>query len=257
MIVETRDKSGISICCLKGSFESPQDLEAFAGEMERLLLADRIRIVLDLHLLAYLNSNAVGRMVKYKKRVEERGGELVLLQPTKTVREVLELLQLLALFRPYATEAEAMAAAQSGSVAAPTPAPAVPPASETPEPPAGIEVLFQFLDARTQERLGRFEATGVLEVIDLAQAHVLWRPAPVKADVAGAVVLLKLLIPRYRRATYLEIQARVSSAEPVAEADDSLRLTVDFGALSAEDRRDIELYIDDLAEAGKAPKSRE
>lgn len=248
MIVETRDKSGIPVCTLKGSFESPQDLETFAGELERLLLAGRIRIVLDLHLLAYLNSNAVGRIVKYKKRAQERGGDLFLLQPTKAVREVLELLQLLNLFHPHATETDALAAAQAGA------APAT--AASAGEAPPPIEVLFQFLDARTREALGRFEATGVLEEIDRDRGRVLWRPAPVEAAVSGATVLLKLLIPRYRRATYLEVQAGVSSAERVAGTDDAVRLGVDFSGMSPEERRDIEQYIADLVEAGRHPGSR-
>jgi len=240
MIVESRDRDGIAICTLKGSFESPRDLEAFAAEMDQQIAAGRTRFVLDLHLLAYLNSNAVGRIIKYRKRVQEAGGDLVVLQPTKTVREVLELLQLLPLLKPYGSEAEALVALGGGSSAA-VPASAPPPPAA--HPPAGAtpaEILFRFE--------GEPEVAGRIDGIDRRRVRFS-RPAPGEPGKAvGAWVCLRLRIPRYRRPTYFELAGTLTES-----SEGGTRFTVEFTGLAEEERADVEQFAEDLRKAGQLP----
>ena len=55
-----------------------------------LLAAARPRIVLDLSGVRTIDSAGMGEIVSCTKRARERGGDVVLLQPSPKVREVLE-----------------------------------------------------------------------------------------------------------------------------------------------------------------------
>lgn len=247
MIIETRDSSGIPVVGLKGSFESPRDLDEFSAELERWTQAGRVRVILDLHLLAYLNSNAVGRIIKYKKSLQSAGGDLALIQPTRAVREVFELLQLQSVLRPLATEAEAHALLSGGAGLAPS----VPlPGNSANSAQCGIDLLLEFTDEPTRERLGPFEATGELLAIDLAGAIVRWHPAPTHVDVTGARVLLKLRLPQYRRPTYIEARAGVTRSEPMTDMADAVRLETRFAGGTSDEKKDLERYVSELAASG-------
>lgn len=211
MLTERKERGAITLLLLKGSFDATRDLDHFTNEMESLLEAGRTRIVLDLHLLSYLNSTAVGRLVKYKKRLAELGGDLLLLQPTKSVKDVLELLHLDQLFRTCAQEAEALAAL-GGAGATPAPAPPSAPPSPAPAaattpgvpgapvaagatPPAdadatlktqdlgsvsldeqGATILFKLLDANKAHMLGKAQGIGDIVEIDRERLTFLWKP---------------------------------------------------------------------------------
>ena len=68
----------------------------------------RNHLVLNLALVDYLPSIALGKLVMLNRRVEVANGRLALCQLSPTVQELLETTHLNDLFNIYATEAEAV-----------------------------------------------------------------------------------------------------------------------------------------------------
>ncbi len=256
MIIETRASAGIPILVLKGSFDSPQDLEAFSAEMDRQGNAGALRVILDLHLLAYLNSNAVGRIVKYKKKLQAAGGDLAILQPTKSVREVLELLQLHQVLKPFPQEADAIASLQKAGA----PAPSVGAGAPAVAPPAGLATAFEKsisppFDVEVLFRIPAMQNDGIGTLLEAQRERVrfLWRPGASGVDsgvlgglAPGGAVELRLRIPRFRKATYLELAGTITGLELVSAGAEGARVTVEFPGLSDDGRRDLEQYAADL-----------
>ena len=84
--------------------------DAFRKEMNEQLQTGRDRLVVDLMNVPLIDSSALGAIVVTLKYCQRSGGKLVLLNPQKAVREVLEVTQLNTVIEIYDTEEGAYAA---------------------------------------------------------------------------------------------------------------------------------------------------
>jgi len=73
-------------------------LEAFGSRIDFLVESDVVRFVLDMDEVAVVNSTLLGFLVKTKKSLNARGGDLVLLRPTEFVDKTLRALALHEIF---------------------------------------------------------------------------------------------------------------------------------------------------------------
>ncbi|MBI3272731.1 MAG: STAS domain-containing protein [Planctomycetes bacterium] len=271
MMTERKDRGEITLLLLKGSFEATRDLDQFTNTMEALLDAGRTRVVLDMHLLSYLNSTAVGRLVKYKKRLSETGGDLHLLAPTRAVREVLDLLHLDQLFRTFGKEGDALAAlggsaapaAAGGTIAAGGPAATpAPDSSIRTSALAGVNIeeqgavlLFKLLDPHRAQLFGKLQGIGSILEVDKERLTFLWVPPgqgktkkktrelaePELAVIfaPGAKLKLKFRLPLHKKAFYYEVPASVESSSAVAGGLGGAKVTCGYAGLAEAERRDI------------------
>ena len=84
--------------------------DVFRKEMEQHLQTGRGGLVVDLMNVPLIDSSALGAIVLTLKDCRKAGGKLVLLNPQKAVREVLEVTQLTTVIEIYDTEESASAA---------------------------------------------------------------------------------------------------------------------------------------------------
>ena len=84
--------------------------DVFRKEMEQQLQTGRGGLVVDLMNVPLIDSSALGAIVLTLKDYWKVGGKLVLLNPQKAVREVLEVTQLTTVIEIYDTEESASAA---------------------------------------------------------------------------------------------------------------------------------------------------
>ncbi len=84
--------------------------DVFRRKMEQQLQAAQGKLVVDLMNVPLIDSSALGAIVLMLKHCQESGGKLVLLNPQKAVREVLEVTQLATVIEIYDTEESASAA---------------------------------------------------------------------------------------------------------------------------------------------------
>ena len=105
----TIGKQNISILHVEGKILG-NAADAFRKQMTEQLQTGRDRLVVDLMKVPLIDSSALGAIVITLKSCQQSGGKLVLLNPQKAVREVLEVTQLNTVIEIYDTEEGACAA---------------------------------------------------------------------------------------------------------------------------------------------------
>lgn len=105
----TIGKQNISILHVEGKILG-NAADAFRKQMNEQLQTGRDRLVVDLVNVPLIDSSALGAIVVTLKSCQRSGGKLVLLNPQKAVREVLEVTQLSTVIEIYDTEEGACAA---------------------------------------------------------------------------------------------------------------------------------------------------
>ncbi|MFE6225340.1 MULTISPECIES: STAS domain-containing protein [unclassified Streptomyces] len=107
--VETRDDRTAVL-----SVEGELDMET-AGRLEELLTEQfrrgRLRLVLDLSALAFMDSSGLNILIRAVNRARETGGDLYLAAPTPAVRRILEITGVTMTIPPHDGVADALAAA--------------------------------------------------------------------------------------------------------------------------------------------------
>lgn len=107
MNVETTiAKKNISILHIEGKILGNAS-DAFRKEMSEQLQTGRDKLVVDLMNVPLIDSSALGAIVITLKSCQQSGGKLVLLNPQKAVREVLEVTKLSTVIEIYDTEEDA------------------------------------------------------------------------------------------------------------------------------------------------------
>lgn len=88
MKLEKHRYEDVVILKFTGEFDS-FNLPAFSERIDRMIAQGDVLLVLDLHLLKFINSAALGYLIKTHKGVKAAGGDLVLARPSKFVKRTL------------------------------------------------------------------------------------------------------------------------------------------------------------------------
>jgi len=107
LVKESRD--GVAVLTLKGEFDSFVT-GSFATEIGKLQGDGANRIVLNQRLVKFINSTALGSIIKARKACREAGGDLVISAPSPAVREAMESLGLDRVFRIFEDDDAAVVA---------------------------------------------------------------------------------------------------------------------------------------------------
>jgi len=98
---------------LKGELDT-LSCPSFLREIDRLLTEGATRIALNLRMVRFINSTAIGAIVRATKALRSHGGELVVSQPSSFVRGVMEKTGLDSLVPIRGTDEEALRALSDG-----------------------------------------------------------------------------------------------------------------------------------------------
>jgi len=219
---------GIVVLTLKGEFDTFVT-GAFSGEIGNCLAEGAHSIVLNMRLVKFVNSTALGSMIKARKQCLAAHGNLVISQPSPAVREAMESLGLDRLFHVYEDDDAALASLE-GSDAVDLEGD-----SETavmiyaPESPRPQVARIKRLDSDT---------------IECRMA------APPGKLAEGREVRLKFRLPIYRK-EFFELSGRIERVEP---ADGGCVLGLRFTRISPEDQADIKKFLDDMGDLRRAAR---
>jgi anti-sigma B factor antagonist len=117
--VTSRTENGVAILGVSGELDlytSPKLRAAIEGELAQ----GRVRLILNLLNTTYLDSTALSILSEAHREVRRRNGNLGLVYQQPQVARIFSITGLAEVFPIFATEAEALVAAQTWSSAAPT-----------------------------------------------------------------------------------------------------------------------------------------
>ena len=113
MTIQERIVSDVAIVRISGRVTLTEGTPEVDDVLQRLVQQGHLRIVLDLEEVPYIDSTALGSLLRTHATVSRRGGAMKLLKVKGHVRELLELTRLLTVFEAFDSEAEAIASATS------------------------------------------------------------------------------------------------------------------------------------------------
>ncbi|GAB4141198.1 MAG: hypothetical protein Fur0037_07970 [Planctomycetota bacterium] len=231
-----------AILTLKGEFDTFY-CPVLQQEVEGLVERGIHHVVLDLRLVKFINSTALGAIIKAHKRLRAEGGELVLSQPSSFVRDVVKKVGIDAVVPMFETEAEATKAIVKHL---------------NQRELAGdfqvdqATVLISFEDQTRQKMLGGRKAlVGSMANVDGSRVIFTYsgKRSGITPDQSkqlffeGGDLRLKFQVKMIKKG-FFEIGARVLSA---SEHGDSVRVEASIERASDADRAALQQFAEDMA----------
>ena len=108
LYINERRDGDVTILDLKGRLRVGGNTIALHKSIRCLILEKKIRIVLNLAGVTYIDSCGLGELVASQVSVENQDGKIKLVGLTDTLRELLTVTRLLTIFDSYESEAEAI-----------------------------------------------------------------------------------------------------------------------------------------------------
>lgn len=108
LYINERRAGDVTILDLKGRLRVGGNSVALHRSIRSLILEKKIRIVINLEGVTYIDSCGLGELVASQVSVENKGGKIKLIGLTETLRELLTITRVLTIFDTYENEADAV-----------------------------------------------------------------------------------------------------------------------------------------------------
>ena len=250
MKLEKRRYDDVVILKFTGEFDA-FNLPKFSEAIDAMIKAGDRQLVLDLHALKFINSAALGYLIKTSKAVKEQGGEMVLARPSKFIQKTLVTLGLDGVFEAYQTVEDGIIHFKKGTA----PGKIQLDSAAYDEALTGVVPLLfrkEGDDDTVPNQVGR--------IVTLYEDGLLFRyePAgkagkdPVEKDlVEGARLKLKFRQTFAVKDHYFEMTGQVSQVSRmygIAEAGDAgvITVKVKYDRIREEDRKHLQAFVRDL-----------
>jgi len=108
MQIEERSVADVMILDLKGKMTLGEGDELLKDKVNSLAMQGRLKILLNLADVPYIDSAGLGEIVRTYTTVSRQGGQMKLLNLTKRITDLLSITKLLTVFETYDDEADAV-----------------------------------------------------------------------------------------------------------------------------------------------------
>jgi anti-sigma B factor antagonist len=108
MTIEERPVGDVTVLTLKGRLVLDDGDDSLRERVERLIAAGRVRLLLDMAAVDYVDSAGVGVLVAKYLSVRRRGGDLRFVHLSPRVMHVMEIAHLLTIFQSFDSEQAAL-----------------------------------------------------------------------------------------------------------------------------------------------------
>lgn len=108
MHISVEPRSNHTILHLRGEFDTFY-CTLLQKEIDQLIAAGSVHVALNLRLVKFINSTALGAIIKASKALAARGGKLVILRPSSFCRDIIEKVGIDRVVPIYNTDEEAAA----------------------------------------------------------------------------------------------------------------------------------------------------
>ncbi len=230
-----------AILSLKGEFDTFY-CPMLQEEVEDLIDRGIDHVVLDLRLVKFINSTALGAIIKAHKRVKAEGGELVVAQPSNFVRDIIGKVGIDQIVTLTDSNDDAVKHITKSLNAREL-------AGDVPVDREKILVTFPD-DTRNQQIGGRKALVGRMSNVDGSKAQFLWSGtrSGITPEAAGQLffegsdINLKFQVKLIKKG-YIECKAKVTKSELT---DDGVRVTASFDKIGRGDREALEQFAEDM-----------
>jgi anti-sigma B factor antagonist len=108
----------VAVIEINGRMEPYQEGDELVSEVEKILKEGPNRIALNVQKVSFISSLGVGSLINAQRLVQKKDGALCLINPSYSVRQILDVSKLSSLFATYGDEREALEALRSGALTA-------------------------------------------------------------------------------------------------------------------------------------------
>ena len=108
MTLHERWIGDVTIIDIDGRITVQDGADIFRDAVRQLVQVGRVKLVLNFHDASYIDSTALGEIIRAHASVTRKGGTLKLLHVTERVHELLMITKLLSVFDLFDAEAEAV-----------------------------------------------------------------------------------------------------------------------------------------------------
>lgn len=221
------------------------------SEAVESLLAQKIsHAVLNMRMVEFMNSTALGSLIKAQKRLREKGGDLVISRPSVFCKELLVRVGLDRLIKVFPTD-EAAGDYLRGLYSNRTDASTV---SSKPGKEPDLEdessVLIAFADPVKGDAIGG-HAVGRLAQITETEIELNWQGGRtglkgdklVRLVSPGTELRLKFRIPLFKKG-FFELPTTVTQAS--AQEEGGVKIRSKFGEMTPTDKKAIQQFVQDV-----------
>ncbi len=253
MKLETLKYEDVLILKFTGEFDA-FNLPRFSAKLDEMVDRGARRLVLDLHALKFINSAALGYLIKTSKRLKELGGAMVIARPSKFIQKTLATLGLDGVFTAFETVEIAVQSFKTG-----TPVGQIQIDSQDKDEAIKgvVPVLFAKIagpnDEATPRQIGKMVTLYEDGLLFEYQPKAKGAADPVEGDlVSGSTLRLKFRQPLAMKEHYFEMTGSVVQAMrkfDLAEKEDDegvIRVRVKYERIGDDDRKQLQQFVRDL-----------
>ena len=234
---------------LSGEFDTFH-VSRLSEEIEGLIEQKIYHVILNLRLVEFMNSTALGAILKTQKRMKEKGGDLVISRPSVFCKEILARVGLDRLIRVFPTDEGA--AQHLASLYSPVSGPSAG-ASDRPIPEEledESSILLAFGDPAKTTAIGG-HAVGRIQGITEESIEFAWNGGRtglkgeklLKLLSPGTEIRLKFRIPLFKKG-FFELPSTVMGSSILENG--AAKVACKIGAISSADRSAIQQFVKDV-----------
>ena len=242
MNIDTSLNDDFAILTLKGEFDTFH-CPRFQEEIEDILDRDLRFVILNMRLVKFINSTALGAIIKASKLCKANDGELVLTGPSPFVKDIVHKLGIDQLVQVFDDEDSGKKHVIKLLNAA---------EMERSAPVSHEKVLISFSDdTRNQMIGGKKSLLGTMSSVDNEKVRFLWNGSKlgINADqgaqlfFSGSEINLKFQVKLIKK-RHFDVTAIVTETE--AASDDFVRVTATFKKIKESEREALGQFAADM-----------
>ncbi len=258
MKVERKRWQNVTILGFIGEFDA-FNLPTYSQKIDAIIEAGETQVVFNLRLLTFINSSALGYLLKVKKRCQELGGDLVLVAPSKFIKKTLLTLGLQEVFNIYDTDEDGVLCFEKPGGA--KKAKLTKADAETDDKLTGSNAaMFKVVDEEGKDLFGQNWQVGRITNLTGKSLEIGWQVPPPgprhlvpisteNFDAAihpGTRMKVKFRQPFAMKSHYFELGGLVTRVNPGSEGSEETTLSVDYLDMKEEDRAALTGFVQDL-----------
>jgi len=234
MEILSATEDGVRFLGFVGAFDTPE-VDGFQAHVDSSIDEQVFKVVINLGQMSFINSTALGALIRAQKRLNQYGGDLALAEPSAFASGVFKTLGIDRKIKCFKSEAEAVEYMKSVG-------------AEGVSVEGEQQVSFSFVDRAQTAVAGEDARMGVVKSIGETGITFQWENLDSldvdKMFVANAPLKLRFQLPLYHESHLFTAEANVVSSAITAGG----RVTVQakFANLKDVERRAIQQFVRDL-----------